>query len=198
MRRWQERFAPVGCDSKQFHAEYASLLSRVGWSYLITLTLDPKRFPRSGPESWLKMWRWFLFTWMATCAMKAGQAWKDGHRIKGPWANAYRHGRGQPMWILATEPHRDDRLHAHGLVMLTRDLPWLEYAEGHKIWRAERGLAWIEAPKSQARVAGYVSKYVVKGGPDALTFSPNFDAAMMPDALSSAEKPLEASRGERR
>lgn len=184
MGRWHERFTPVGCEPGHFRDQWASLLSRVAWSYLVTLTLDPKRYPRSGPESWLSMWRWWLFAWLSTCALRSGAAHTDDRgRLRGPWVNAYRAGRGQPMWVLAIEPHRDDRLHVHGLVKLTRDLPWLDYRAGHEIWQAQRGHAWIEAPRSQDQVAAYVSKYVVKCGPDALTLSPNFDAAMMSAAL---------------
>jgi len=39
-------------------------------------------------------------------------------------------------------------------------------------------------------VAGYVTKYVVKGGPDALTLSPNFDAARMSVAWSTTVRGL--------
>lgn len=180
MRRWHERFTPVGCTSVKFRDECAGLLARVAWTYMVTLTVDPKRFPRMGPESWLKAWRWFLYTWLSTCAVEAGQARRDPDgRMRGPWVNAYRAGRGCPMWILATEPHRDDSLHAHSLVKLTRDLPWLDYKVGHRIWNRDRGHAWIESPRDQVHVVGYVSKYVMKGGLDGLTFSPNWDAARM-------------------
>lgn len=180
MRRWQERFVPVGCTSKQFQEEYAELLSRVAWTYLVTLTMDPKRFPRSGPESWLKAWQWFIFTWCASCAVKSGLArWGEDGRLKGSWANANRRGAGAPMWVLATEPHRDDRLHVHALVKAPSMLPRLEYSEGHRIWNEARGWAWIEAPKDQGHVVSYVSKYVLKFGPDGLRLSPNFDAPRM-------------------
>lgn len=159
---------------------WQELLSRCQWDYFLTLTLDPKRFPRSGPESWVKSFRWFLFTWLSESAIVAGVARKDERgRLSGSWVNAWRKGRGQPMWVLALEPHRDDRLHAHVLVKMTRYLEWLDFSAGQKLWQANRGICWFEVPKSAARVGAYVAKYVVKCGGDALTFSPNFDAARM-------------------
>lgn len=158
---------------------WQELLSRVRWDHFLTLTLDPKRWPKSGPESWLKSVRWFLFAWHAECAIKAGLAWRDGDRLRGPWVNAWRHGRGQPIWVLALEPHRDDRLHAHVLLKLTRNLEWLDYSVGQALWQADRGICWFQRPRSQEHVSAYVVKYVVKCGGDALSFSPNFDAARM-------------------
>lgn len=180
MRRWHERFTPVGCDSTYLRSQWAQFLGRAAWTYLITLTFDPKRHPRSGPEQWVKAWRWFLFAWMSSCAIQAGLAKREGDRIRGPWVNSYRKGRGVPMWVLATEPHRDDRLHAHALLMMTRNQPWLRYSEAHRVWQGSYGWLGLEKPKSQLQVSAYVSKYVVKCGPDALTISPNFDAARMP------------------
>lgn len=166
---------------------WRELLSRVSWDYFLTLTFDPSKHPRSGYESWLSAWRWFLYAWLSRCAMAAGDAWQDPQtgRIRGPWANAYRKGRGQPMWVLALEPHQDGRLHAHVLLKLTRYLPYLDYRIGQDLWRKGcdgrpgRGICWFEVPRSQAHTAAYVAKYVVKFGSDALTFSPNFDAARM-------------------
>ena len=158
---------------------WAELLSRVPWDYFITLTYDPKRFPRSGEESWQSSWRWFLFAWLSRCALAAGCAQEHGTRLSGPWVNAWRKGRGRPMWVLALEPHRDDRLHAHVLVKLTRDLPWLDYRIGQKLWQSNRGICWFDKPRSQSHVAAYVAKYVVKSGSDSITLSENFDAARM-------------------
>lgn len=169
-------------NPQNWHVLFAwqELLSRVQWDYFLTLTYDPKRYPRSGPESWLKAWRWFLFAWLSECALQAGQAERDERgRLCGSWMNAWRKGRGQPMWILALEPHRDDRLHAHVLLKLTRHLTWLDYEVGQKLWQGSRGHCWFEVPRSRGQVAAYVAKYVVKLGSDALTLSPNFDAARM-------------------
>lgn len=89
------------------------------------------------------------------------------------------------MWVLALEPHRDGRLHAHVLVKMTRHLEWLDYTIGQDLWRngcdgrPGRGICWFEVPRSQLHVSCYVAKYVVKFGGDALTFSENFDAARM-------------------
>lgn len=158
---------------------WGEMLSRVPWSYFLTLTLDPKKYPRSGPESWASAWRWFLFAWLSRCAVQAGAAAEDGGRLRGPWINAWRKGRGQPMWVLALEPHRDDRLHAHVLLKLTRDLPWLDYKIGQRLWQENRGICWFEVPESQARVTGYVTKYVVKSCSDSLLLSENFSAPRM-------------------
>lgn len=189
---------PVGFNTSNHAVRFAwqELLSRVRWDYFITLTVNPRWFPRMGAESWAKAWTWFLFTWLSESAVAAGQGekvpstiktvrvkkggeWVDEPvmRVKGPWANAWRKGRGKPMWVLALEPHRDSRLHAHVLVKMTRDLAWLDYSVGQKIWQAHRGICWFEVPKSQVEVGAYVTKYVVKSGSDALIFSENFDAA---------------------
>lgn len=188
---------------------WREFLSRVPWDYFLTLTISPVvrqdrfyhpdmprtwKFQRSGMESWLRAWRWFLYTWVGKCAVAAGQAREeqisrsggDSETVfKGPWANAWSKGRGQPMWVLALEPHRDNRLHAHVLVKMTRSLEWLDYRVGQDLWRKGhdgrpgRGVCWFEKPRSQEHVTCYVAKYVVKTGSDALTFSPNFDAARM-------------------
>lgn len=179
MEHWQDARPFVG--GRDFlHHEWASFLSRVDWDYFVTLTLDPSRYPRSGPESWLHSWRWFLFAWLCASAEKVGQVRRDdAGRLRGPWINAWRHGRGRPMWVLALEPHRSGRLHAHVLLKLTRDLPWLDYRVGQQLWWDNRGLAQFERPRSQGHVAAYVAKYVVKLGSDALTLSDNFDASQI-------------------
>lgn len=166
---------------------YSELLSRVPWSYFVTLTCDPKRYPKMGVESWQSAWSWFHTSWIRESAIAAGQAWRDDRgKLHGRWANGWRHGRGRPQWVLALEPHRDDRLHAHALVRLTRDLPWLDYKLGQRIWSENRG-TWcrFEVPRSRADVCGYVSKYVVKGGSDGLTFSDNFEAPRLPVASAT-------------
>lgn len=177
--------------------EWAALLGRVPWDYFVTLTFDPKRHPRSGVESWVKAWRWFLFAWVCACAKAAGQcrewdrpeAWQETERgtwrrrpgrvgLSGPWINAWRRG-ARPSWVLALEPHQDGRLHAHVLVKLSGDLRRLDYRVGQDLWRGSRGVCWFEKPRSRERVAEYVAKYVTKWGSDALTFSENFDAARL-------------------
>lgn len=172
--------------SDRLRDAWADLLCRVEWDQFITLTVDPKRKrnQRMGVEAWERAWRWLLFAWLAECAVLAGQARRDADRpglLRGTWVNAWRKGRGVPMWVLALEPHRDDRLHAHVLLKLTRDSPWLDYGVGHQVWNRERGLAWFEKPRDQDHVTRYVSEYVVKheGGPGALCLSPNLDCARL-------------------
>lgn len=168
-------------------AGWASLLTRVPWDQFITLTFDPNRFPRGGQESWLSAWRWFQFNWLGSCAEKAGQAWRDqAGRWHGSWANAWRHGRGRPMWALALEPHRDDRLHAHVLLRMTRELPWLDWKLGSDLWWANRGRCWFERPRSREHVCAYVAKYVLKSGSDSVFLSDNFDAPRMTAALAAS------------
>ena len=104
--------------SKRVRRGWSDLLCRVDWDLFVTLTFDPKRFPRSGPEAWLSSVRWFLSAWLEECAVLTGLAFRAGDKLRGPWANAWRHGRGRPMWALALEPHRDGRLHAHVLLKL--------------------------------------------------------------------------------
>lgn len=159
---------------------WSDLLCRVEWDLFVTLTFDPKRFPRSGPEGWLSSVRWFLAAWLQASAVAAGLAYTDGRRLRGPWANAWRHGRGRPMWCLAIEPHADGRLHAHVLVKLAGQLKRLDWAIGSRLWNDSRGLCRFEVPRSQEHVTRYVAKYVVKFGSDAVTLSENFDAARMP------------------
>lgn len=176
--------------SPEVREGYAELLSRVPWSYFVTLTADPKRYPRMGFESWTKAWVWFHYQWLKSAAIAAGQArWDDqAEKLRGPWANAWRRGSGHPQWALALEPHRDDRLHAHALVRLTSDLPWLDYRIGQELWSKSGRGSWcrFEVPRSPADVCSYVSKYVVKCGSDAITFSDNFEAPRMPVCGESA------------
>lgn len=160
---------------------WASMLNRVPWSLFVTLTFDPKRYPRSGPESWLSSWSWFQHAWLSEAAIAAGQAWRDqAGYIRGPWANAWRHGRGRPMWALALEPHNDGRLHAHGLLKFPPGVERLDFAEGQKLWAANRG-KWcrFEVPRSHDHVCGYVAKYILKDSGECLHLSPNFEAPAM-------------------
>lgn len=161
---------------------WVELLGRVGWDLFITLTLDPRRYARSGQESWLKAWEWFLWTWCKETAIGDGVAWEDDHtgKLKGPWANGWRHGR-RPMWVLVMEPHDNGKLHAHVLLKFNAGgLLRLDWAAGQAIWEANRG-KWcrFEVPRSQDDVCGYVAKYVLKGGDLALgslVLSDNFQA----------------------
>ena len=181
--------------NQRTEAAWQELLSRCDWDYFVTLTVDPRRFPvvrgkrrvpRMQGESWLKAWRWFLFQWIRACAIRSGRARQEGDRLRGPWINAWRHGRGRPMWVLALEPHRDGRLHAHALVKMTRDLPWLDYKVGVDLWWKDRGIAWFERPRSQSDVQRYVTKYVTKheGGSGSLYLSQNCDFARMTPCTS--------------
>jgi len=187
--------------NRRAQAAWAELLGRVAWDYFVTLTVDPRRWPRMGEEAWRKAWSWFMYAWIAECAVRAGQAVYDRGRVRGPWANAWGKGRGRPMTVLALEPHRDGRLHAHALVKLTRDLKWLDYSVGHEIWNRERGRAWIERPHDAEHVVRYVTKYVTKHqyGSGSIDLSENFDAARLdsPAGIHHAEFKPERACGSR-
>jgi hypothetical protein len=154
----------------------------VPWSYFVTLTADPSRYGRVGPELWLKSWRWFHYEWLKECAVATGRAHVDeAGKLRGPWANGWRHGKGHPIWVVGLEPHRDGRLHCHALLRLTGELQRLDYQIGQALW-AKRGRGRIcrfEVPRSRDDVCVYVSEYVAKGGSDAITFSENYDAPRM-------------------
>lgn len=79
-------------------------------------------------------------------------------------------------WARGSEFHKDGRLHFHALISApTDDLNRLcsRYL-WHEWWFREFGRNQIEQPRSQAQVAAYVSKYVVKDGD--VDVSKNFGA----------------------
>lgn len=79
-------------------------------------------------------------------------------------------------WARGQEFHKDGRLHFHALISApTGDLWQLTTIRTwHRWWLAEFGFNRIERPRSQADVAAYVGKYVIKEGE--VDFSPNFGA----------------------
>ncbi len=94
--------------------------------------------------------------------------------VYGPkWATRW-HGGVQ--WARGQEFHRDGRLHFHAVAAApTDDLNRISSRyEWHEWWYREFGRNRIEAPRSQADITGYVSKYVTKGG--TVDFSRNFGA----------------------
>lgn len=62
-------------------------------------------------------------------------------------------------YVVAIEPHRSGALHAHALV----DQP-VDWSGIKEFWFQIAGLAYIEPVDDREKLAGYVSKYVVKGG----------------------------------
>lgn len=93
------------------------------------------------------------------------------------WSRRWHRG---VQWARGAEFHKDGRLHFHALISApTDDLNKLcsRYA-WHEWWYREFGRNQIEQPRSQAEVAAYVSKYVVKDGE--VDFSPNFGAWQPP------------------
>lgn len=165
---------------KQVSEAYTELLKRVEWSLFATMTFDPKRYPRSSEMVWISSWRWFLFTWMKETALDYGQLRvTEAGRYRGPFINAWRRGQGRPMWVLAFEPHRDNRLHCHVLMKLKREMN-LDWKKGCDIWYKNRGICWFEKPVDQHQVCNYVTKYFSKSGTsDAFVFSENFDSPKM-------------------
>lgn len=173
--------ADGSANRQAVHQGYTELLSRVPWSYFVTLTADPKR-GRMGPESWLKSWRWFHYEWLKECAVATGRAWAgDDGQVHGPWVNRWRAGKDRPVWVVGLEPHRDGRLHCHALLRLTGDVQRLDYERGQSLWSRRGRGAWcrFEVPRNRADVCAYVSDYVSKGGSDAIYFSDTYDAPRM-------------------
>lgn len=162
----------IGCDAELLHRlrhvdyqaqGYAELLQRVPWQQFWTLTFKLSKTSRTGgmhEEAADKAFRYFV-----SCLNRS---------IYGPkWASRW-HGGIQ--WARGQEFHRDGRLHFHAVAAApTDDLNRLASRyEWHEWWYREFGRNRIEAPRSQADITGYVSKYVTKGG--VVDFSRNFGA----------------------
>ncbi|WP_235871591.1 replication endonuclease [Pseudoxanthomonas winnipegensis] len=146
---------------------YADLLRRIPWQQFWTLTFRPSQTGRNGSvhgESADKAFRYFV-----SCINK---------EVYGPQWHKRPHRGIQ--WARGTEWHRDGRLHFHAVVAApTDDLNRLiNRYHWHEVWYREFGRNQIEAPRSQADITGYVSKYVTKGGE--VDFSKNFGAWMPP------------------
>jgi hypothetical protein len=83
-------------------------------------------------------------------------------------------------WARGSEFHKDGRLHFHAIVSAPTGDLWklTSIRKWHRMWLSEFGFNRIERPRSQADIAGYVSKYVAKDG--VVDFSPNFGAWQPP------------------
>jgi hypothetical protein len=83
-------------------------------------------------------------------------------------------------WARGSEFHKDGRLHFHAIVSAPTGDLWklTSIRKWHRMWLGEFGFNRIERPRSQADIAGYVSKYVAKDG--VVDFSPNFGAWQPP------------------
>lgn len=191
----------ISDDSKEqgpLLSAWAELLGGYVWDYFVTLTRDPGRAGRFGPENLVKAVEWFLRSWQIESAIGAGvceriarpgwvavadrvcgrivrgQVWGEREKLRGPWWNAYRARIGHPVWVLGVERHRDGRLHAHLAVRLASVLlRRLDFSAGHKLWNNSYGFSWIQSARSSGAVSRYVSKYVAKGD---IELSPNFSS----------------------
>ncbi len=174
---------------------YAELLGRYDWDVFATLTYGGRVWC---PEKVERNFRSWIFRWQEQTAEErcmCSVSWRrrtDGYgrvvgqtaKRRGTWWNAYRAGRAFPTWVLGIEAHRSGLLHAHAIIRWSRALPDLRWRLGHELWRNPKseggfghGLNRVVPPKNCNHVAGYVAKYVVKGGD--LVFSPSFDAARL-------------------
>lgn len=163
------------CDTEVLHAlpqlrtgdlhaqGYAELLRRLPWQQFWTLTFRVSKSGRNGgmhSEAADKAFRYFV-----SCINR---------EMYGPkWSTRW-HGGVQ--WARGQEFHRDGRLHFHAVAAApTDDINRLiNRYQWHEFWYREFGRNRIEAPRSQADITGYVSKYVTKGGE--VDFSKNFGA----------------------
>lgn len=95
---------------------------------------------------------------------------------------------GGLQWALGSEFHKDGRLHFHSIISAPTGDLWdlIRVTSWHRWWLQEFGFNRIERPRSQADVAGYVSKYITKGGE--VDFSPNF-GRWVPPAPGYARAP---------
>jgi hypothetical protein len=160
---------------------YAEILSRYEWDVFGTHTWARP----SSPEVMLRNFKWWLFTVQVLFARSVGLAWLDGDRdrVQGPWANAYRKGRGHPKWVFAIEPFRNGGLHAHSLVRWSDRLRLPSGSRDDlrpvwKVWKDNYGRGSFDRPQAQGCVTTYCSKYVVKGGD--IELSPSFSASRLP------------------
>lgn len=174
---------------------WAEFLGRYGWDVFATLTYRGSAWSSEQVVRNFKAW---LFRWQLLTAIERGlcaesvQPRRDAYgrevgtsvKRRGTWWNGYRKGRAFPVWVLGVEPQKSGKLHAHAIIKWSCALPGLSRWTGWHLWTGARseggfdhGFARIEPPRCQGDVAGYVSKYVVKGGE--LYLSPSFDAARL-------------------
>lgn len=148
---------------------WADLLMRQPWHWFATLTF---RVDHEGPRGGVHEER----------AKKSFRFWLSqlNRELFGPNWHKRKHAQGGCVWALGQELHKSGRIHFHALVAaphvdlnsVARRLTWMD------AWYLSSGIARIEPPASQADVAGYVSKYVVKGGQ--VDLSENFGRANPP------------------
>ena len=191
--------SPTCCEPGQVKAAWVELLSRMQWNLFVSLTVSPRvrnvwgeperfdypgrKFYRGvGQESLSKAWKAWLYKVLELQAITDGLAEiveRDGkRRVCGPWVNAWRKGKGLPVWVLGLERARPGaRLHGHALLKLPDRIPWVDYRMARERWNQPNGFIRIEQPRDQRHVRAYVSKYVVKGGD--LELSDSFVAPRM-------------------
>ena len=146
---------------------YAELLRRVPWQQFWTLTFRVSKGGRGGGvhgEAADKSFRFFVSS--------------INRELYG--ANWGKRWHGGLQWARGQEFHRDGRLHFHAVAAAADgDLNRLmSRYQWHEFWYQHFGRNRIEAPRSQADITGYVSKYVTKGGE--VDFSRNFGAWQPP------------------
>jgi len=156
---------------------YAELLQRLEWQQFWTLTFRVEHSSATGgvhPEKADKAFRYFV-----SCINRS---------IYGPkWNTKWHRG---IQWARGQEFHRDGRLHFHAVAAApTDDLNRLmSRYEWHECWYKDFGRNRIEAPRSQADITGYVSKYVTKGG--AVDLSRNF-GSWEPPPIDYTRRPVQ-------
>lgn len=157
----------------RIRAGWVELLTRYTWHYYATLTLHGD-FHRTGQESLLKAFRWWLFSWLLSEADALGLVHRRDGQLRGPWINHYRKRRNTPVYAVGVERQGSGRLHLHAVIALRGVVQRLDFKRGHAIWNDDRGFAWLERVQSADDCAGYITKYTVKGGD--LFLSDSFNA----------------------
>jgi hypothetical protein len=140
---WGTRIRP---RRNELAAAWASFLGRVPWTFMATLTFDPKRV-RSANQ---------------------GRANRDAFW----WCCLLGKMYCRPIsWVYVTERHRSGRWHAHVLITgLTR----AEANDAAEVWRAARGIAHVQGvydgkgavfyvAKDEAKQVPYRSEIVISG-----------------------------------
>lgn len=183
-----------------------TLLVRYPWDCFATLTFNR---PRRDPFEVLNAYRIWVQKWHELEAVERGalqvtytpRADAYGRELparvkrKGSWWNGWKKGRGRPVWVVGVEPHESGLLHLHACIHFRT--PWvMQRRNGWRVWSdadypggMNMGWSRLEAPTSLGDVAGYVSKYVTKGGE--IVLSPSFTAKRVqvptsPDAVLAA------------
>jgi len=148
---WQEHYRALDRPRQA----WADLLMREPWHWFVTLTFKPAQHGPTGgmhPERADKAYRLLAHSIEEELY---GRRWQ---KRRGPL--------GGLVWARGQEFHKDGRIHFHALLsslegdlsQYARRLSWMDW------WYGRFGIARIEPPDAQEDVAGYVSKYVVKGG----------------------------------